>query len=136
VPSRTTIDELGPGVFRKVRRALDVTAFGVNAVVLPPGTEWFAHTHERQDELYFVHRGRAGFDVAGESFELEEGGLVHVEAGVLRQYWNAGETDLVLLVTGGRDGYVDRDGRIPDPVELERRQAFSRGDATAIVRRR
>lgn len=136
MPSRTTIDGLGPGVFRKVRRALGVTAFGVNAVVLPAGTEWFAHTHDLQDELYFVHRGRAGFEVDDERFELEEGGLVHVEAGILRQYWNAGESDLVLLIAGGRNGYVERDGRIPDPEQLERRQAFSRGDATAIVRRR
>lgn len=136
MPSRTTIDELGPGVFRKVRRALGVTAFGVNAVVLPPGTEWFAHTHDLQDELYFVHRGRAGFEVGGETFELDEGGLVHVEAGVLRQYWNAGTDELVLLIAGGRDGYVERDGRIPDPEQLERRKAFSAGDSSAIARRR
>ena len=33
----TTLDDLGDGVFRKVRRALGVTAFGVNGIVLPPG---------------------------------------------------------------------------------------------------
>jgi mannose-6-phosphate isomerase-like protein (cupin superfamily) len=43
-----------------------VTAFGVNAIVLPPGTEWFNHFHHRQDELYFVHAGTAGFEVDGE----------------------------------------------------------------------
>ena len=62
--ARTTIDDLGHGVFRKVRQALGVTAFGVNAMVLPPGTEWFRHFHDAQDELYFVHRGVAGFEVA------------------------------------------------------------------------
>ena len=60
-----TIDDFGSGVFRKVRRALGVTAFGVNAMVLPPGTGWFEHFHDEQDELYFVHRGRAAFDVVG-----------------------------------------------------------------------
>jgi uncharacterized cupin superfamily protein len=136
VPLRaTTIDELGEGVFRKVRQALGVTAFGVNAIVLPPGTEWFNHYHERQDELYFVHEGRAGFDVDGERLELAPGGLVHVEAGVPRQFWNSGEDDLVLLAVGGRDGYVERDGRMVDPADVERRRAFSAGD-TSVIRRR
>ena len=52
-----SIDELGTGVFRKVRQALGVTAFGVNAMVLPAQTGWFEHFHDEQDELYFVHRG-------------------------------------------------------------------------------
>ena len=46
----------GPG-FRKVRRALGVSAFGVNAIVLPPGADTGSHFHEQQEELYFVHRG-------------------------------------------------------------------------------
>ena len=46
----------GPG-FRKVRRELDVTAFGVNAIVLPEGHDAGAHYHEEQDELYLVLRG-------------------------------------------------------------------------------
>lgn len=131
----TTLNDLGDGVFRKVRRALGVTAFGVNAVVLPPGTEWFRHTHERQDELYFVHCGRAGFEVDGEMFELETGGLVHVEASVPRQYWNAGEGELVLLIVGGSGGYVDRDGQLTEPADVARRIAFNEGDASAIARR-
>jgi uncharacterized cupin superfamily protein len=61
---------MGDDVFRKIRRELGVTAFGANALVLPPGTEWFNHFHEEQDELYFVHRGKVGFLVDGEEFEL------------------------------------------------------------------
>ena len=71
-----SIDDFGSGVFRKVRRELGVTAFGVNAMVLSPGTGWFEHFHDEQDELYFVHRGRAAFDVEGERFELGPGGVV------------------------------------------------------------
>jgi hypothetical protein len=56
-----SIDELGEGYgFRKVRRELGVTAFGVNVIVYPPGYDGFAHSHDVQDELYFVHRGPAG----------------------------------------------------------------------------
>ena len=119
----TTIGDLGDGLFRKIRRTLGVTAFGANAMVLPPGTEWFLHYHDEQDELYFVHRGRAGFEVDGESFELEPGGVCHIESTTPRRFWNAGDEDLVLLVVGGKDGYVGR------------RRAFSAGDHSAIRRR-
>ena len=84
-----TIDDFGSGVFRKVRRALGVTAFGVNAMVLPPGTGWFEHFHDEQDELYFVHRGRAAFDVEGERFELVPGVVCHVESTTPRKVSNA-----------------------------------------------
>jgi mannose-6-phosphate isomerase-like protein (cupin superfamily) len=133
--ARTSLDELGDGVFRKVRRALGVTAFGVNGIVLPPGSEWFNHFHERQDELYFVHAGRAGFDVDGETFEVGPGGLVHVESTTPRRFWNAGEGDLVLLVVGGKDGYVERDGMMVDPADVERRKAVAEGDLTVLRRR-
>jgi mannose-6-phosphate isomerase-like protein (cupin superfamily) len=131
---RATVDELGPGVFRKFRHALEVRAFGVNALVLPPGTEWFNHFHERQDELYFVHRGVAGFDVDGERFEVAEGGAVHVESRTPRQMWNAGDVDLVVLAIGGEGGYVERDGQLVNPADVERRRAASAGDLDAIRR--
>ena len=52
------IDAMGDGSgFRKVRRALGVTEFGVNAVVMPPGYRSGGHYHDEQQELYFVHRG-------------------------------------------------------------------------------
>jgi mannose-6-phosphate isomerase-like protein (cupin superfamily) len=133
--ARTTLEDLGDGVFRKIRQALGVTAFGVNVMVLPPGTEWFLHYHDEQDELYFVHGGRAAFDVGGEIFELEPGGMCHVEAATPRRFWNAGGEDLVLLVVGGKDGYVGRDGRMVRPEDEERRRAFSAGDRSAIDRR-
>ena len=122
-----SIDELGEGEgFRRVRRALGITAFGVNAIVFPPGFEGFLHYHDKQDELYFVHRGRARVDVGGETRELGEGGLVHVESTTPRRVSNASETEeLVLLVVGGKDGYVERDGQLVDPErDLPRRQAF------------
>ena len=127
-----SIDELGDGVFRKVRQALGVTAFGANAMVLEPGTGWFSHYHDEQDELYFVHRGLAGFEVEGERLELGPGSLVHVEAPTPRRVWNAGEEELVLLILGGKDGYVGRDGHMVDPADEDRRRAFSAGDGSVI----
>ena len=124
-----SIDELGENYgFRKIRRALGVEAFGVNAIVYPPGGEGILHYHDTQDELYFVHRGRARFEVDGEVRELGPGGLCHVESTTKRKVSNAGDEDLVLLVIGGKGGYVERDGHLLNDEDLERRQAMPRGE--------
>jgi mannose-6-phosphate isomerase-like protein (cupin superfamily) len=121
------IDEMGDGPgFRKVRQALGVTAFGVNALVYPPGQEGFLHYHDRQDELYFVHRGTARFEVDGDVRELGPGGIVHVESTTPRKVSNVGDDDLVLLVVGGQDGYVERDGHLVNAEDIERRQSFGK----------
>jgi uncharacterized cupin superfamily protein len=121
------MDELGEGPgFRKVRSALGVTAFGVNGVVYPPGVVGFQHWHDEQDELYFIHRGRARVEVGDEVRELGEGGLFHAESTTPRLIINASDTeDLVMLVIGGKDGYVERDGHLVDMEhDLPRRQSF------------
>jgi mannose-6-phosphate isomerase-like protein (cupin superfamily) len=123
-----SLDELGEGPgFRKVRRALGVTAFGVNGVVFPPGFVGFEHFHDTQDELYFVHAGTARFEVDGEEHVLGAGGLCYVEATTPRRVSNASENeDLVLLVVGGKDGYVERDGHMTNDEDSVRRAAFGR----------
>jgi mannose-6-phosphate isomerase-like protein (cupin superfamily) len=119
----TSIDEVGDGVFRKVRQALGITAFGVNVLVLAPGVKGRPHYHDTQDELYFVHAGRARFEVGGEVRELGPGGLCHVESATARQISNPGDEELVLLVVGGKDGYVERDGQLAGDEELARLRA-------------
>ena len=128
--SVSSLDALGEGYgFRKIRKELGVTAFGVNALVFPPGYDGPAHFHDVQDELYFVHRGTATFVVDGREHQVEEGGIVHVESTTPRQVCNRGSEDLVLLVVGGKGGYTERDGNLVDPErDLERRQALSRGE--------
>lgn len=102
----------GPG-FRKVRKGLGVTAFGVNAIVLPPGVETGFHYHDLQQELYFVHRGSIELEFGdGSVHRLAEGGLARVDAATVRKLRNVGETDAVYLCAGGKDGYIGRDGRV------------------------
>ena len=104
----------GPG-FRKLRSGLGVTAFGLNAIVLPPGYETPRHSHERQEEVYFVHRGRIAMTFGdGETHVLEEGGLARVDPAMLRSLKNVGEDEAVYVCAGGADGYVGRDGIRPD----------------------
>jgi len=103
----------GPG-FRKVRRALGVTAFGVNAIEIPPGYEAPRHFHEEQEELYFVHRGTVEMTFNdGTTHRLGPGGLARVDAATVRQVKNVGDDAALYLVAGGKDGYVGRDGRVP-----------------------
>src|ERR1044072_6783990 len=109
---------MGDGVFRKVRPELGVTAFGVNVLVIPPGVEARAHSHQEQDEFYFVPAARARFALPGESRELGPGGLCHVESTTPRQVISVGDEDLVMLVVGAKDGYVGRAGPPADPSEL------------------
>jgi mannose-6-phosphate isomerase-like protein (cupin superfamily) len=125
--SFSTLADLGDGPgFRKVRQAMGVTAFGVNALVLAPHQEGFPHYHDVQDELYFVHSGTARFEVDDEARELGPGGLCHVSSTTPRKVSNAGKDDLVLLVLGGKDGYVGRDGQLVNPEDAERRASFGR----------
>ena len=122
----SSLDELGEGHgFRKVRAALGVTAFGVNGIVFPPRYEGPNHFHDTQDELYFVHRGTATFIFDDEEREVSEGGLVHVESTTHRQISNRTDEDLVLLVIGGKDGYIERDGHLVNPdIDLPRRKGL------------
>ena len=73
-----------------------------------------------------MHSGRARVEVGGEVRELGPGGLVHVESTTPRRVSNASEDEeLVLLVVGGSGGYVERDGQMVDPADIERRRSFS-----------
>jgi mannose-6-phosphate isomerase-like protein (cupin superfamily) len=123
--SISSLDELGDGYgFRKIRQPLGVTAFGVNALVFPPRYEGPNHYHDTQDELYFVHRGTAVFNIDGHDHHVEAGGLVHVESTTPRMITNGGDDDLVLYVVGGKDGYVERDGHVMSEDDLAKRVAI------------
>ena len=110
------VDALGEGPgFRKVRRALGVTAFGVNAIEIPPGYETGRHFHDEQEELYFLHRGLVEITFGDDTTHtLGPGGLARVDAATVRKIKNVGDEPAVYLVTGGKDGYVGRDGRLPE----------------------
>jgi mannose-6-phosphate isomerase-like protein (cupin superfamily) len=103
-----------------------VTAFGVNALVYPPGYDGVAHFHDTQDELYFVHRGRVRVEVEGETRDLEAGGLFHVESTTPRKLSNPFDEEAIVFAVGGKGGYVERDGHLVDEADLERRASFGK----------
>jgi mannose-6-phosphate isomerase-like protein (cupin superfamily) len=128
-----SLEDLGeaPG-FRKIRKGLGVTAFGVNAIVMPPGIESGFHYHDTQEELYFVHRGTIEMEFGdGSVYTLAEGGLARVDAATVRKIRNVGEVDAVYVCAGGKDGYVGRDGRVPEGEEQRVRALHDLADGSA-----
>ena len=115
----SSLDKLGDGPgFRKIRAPLGVTAFGMNAIVLPPGIETGRHYHERQQEVYFLHAGSIEMEFGdGATQTLEAGGIARVDAATVRRIRNVGDRDAVYVVVGGADGYVGRDGQVPSEDE-------------------
>lgn len=112
----SSLDQMGDGYgVRKVRRELGVTAFGINAIVLPPGYSTGVHYHDQQEETYFVHQGTVEFRFGdGLRHLVRAGGIARVDAATHRGMRNAGESDAIVLVAGGKDGYVGRDGQAVD----------------------
>ncbi len=109
----SSLEQMGDGYgFRKIRREVGVTAFGINAIVLPPGSETGVHYHDEQEETYFVHRGEIEFRFGDGSRHLVgPGGVARVDARTHRGMRNAGKEDAIVVVAGGKDGYVGRDGQ-------------------------
>lgn len=104
----------GPG-FRKIRPALGVEEFGINAIVMPPGIESGFHYHDEQEELYFVHSGELEIEFGdGTVHKLGPGGVARVAAATHRKTRNVSDADTVYVVVGAKGGYVGRDGRNPD----------------------
>jgi mannose-6-phosphate isomerase-like protein (cupin superfamily) len=105
----------GPG-FRKIRKELGVTAFGANAIVLPPAYATGGHYHDEQEELYFLHSGRIAIEFGdGSSHELDPGGLARVDPSTVRKIRTLSDSeDAVYVIVGGKDGYVGRDGKLPE----------------------
>lgn len=112
----------GPG-FLKIRRELSVAEMGVNAIVLPAGGETGFHFHERQEEVYFVHRGTIEIEFGdGTKHELSEGGLARVDAATHRKIRALGDENAVYVIFGAEGGYVGRDGQVPEGEQRMRSQ--------------
>jgi mannose-6-phosphate isomerase-like protein (cupin superfamily) len=113
------VEAIGEGYgFRKIRRELGVEAMGMNALLIPPGYETGRHYHDEQEETYFVHRGTIEMTFGDDtSHVLGPGGIARVDAATVRKIKNVGDEDALYVVVGGKDGYVGRDGKLPEGEE-------------------
>jgi quercetin dioxygenase-like cupin family protein len=108
--STTRLDPDTGERFLALRRALGVSSFGMNQIVLQPGQRGRIHRHQRQEEVYVVLEGTLTLLVEGEPAELAQGSLIRVAPAVRRQLVNRGPGRVVLLALGGAEEHRGRDG--------------------------
>jgi uncharacterized cupin superfamily protein len=106
-----TLDRDAPDRFQLLRRALGVTAFGINLLVLQPGQRSRVHVHERQEEVYLVLEGELTLIVEGTEHRLGPDAIVRVGPSTRRQLVNATGSKVVLLALGGAGEHFSRDAR-------------------------
>jgi mannose-6-phosphate isomerase-like protein (cupin superfamily) len=75
---------------------LRVAAMSAGLYVLSPGTADLQRPHH-EDEMYYVVRGRARFQVADEDQEVSAGSVLFVAARVEHRFYDIAE-ELVVLV--------------------------------------
>lgn len=106
--SRAALDPDCGERFLSLRRALGVTSFGINQMVLQPGQRMRIHRHRRQEEVYLVLEGSLTVAIEGDETELGRGELMRVAPGVRRQLINYGPGRVLLVALGGA---AEHDGR-------------------------
>jgi tetratricopeptide (TPR) repeat protein len=104
------IDEISDGraPWRPVRLHFGITSFGVNVWVGHEAGDRIINEHDEaeedgQEELYLVQRGRARFELDGESIDAPADTFVFVRAGVKRTAF-AEEPGTTVIALGGTPG--------------------------------
>lgn len=94
--------------------------------LVPPDSGPPPHTHAREDETYYVLRGRVTFTVGGQTFEAGPGEVAYGPRGVTHGFRNAGDVDAEMVCVAEPAGIetffrsagrtaVDRLARPPAP---------------------
>jgi tetratricopeptide (TPR) repeat protein len=95
-------------VWRPIRRAFDIRAFGVNAYTALEAGAQIVEEHTEgslgHEEIYLVLRGRARFTVDGNEHDLAPGQLVFLRDPALKRGAIALDDDTVVLAMGGKPG--------------------------------
>lgn len=75
------------GVFLKIRRALDTTAFGINELRMPPGFEGVEHdeTDTGHEEVYVALEGTGTFTIDGDEMTIAAGDYLRVSPEATRK---------------------------------------------------
>lgn len=105
----TRLDDTSPERFVGLRRALGVTSFGMNQVLLRPGQRGRIHAHARQEEVYLVLSGRLTVEIEGTPHDLEAGELMRVGPGIRRRVLNLGPALCSVLALGAAGVHEGRD---------------------------
>ena len=110
--------QLARGVgFVKVRAEVGASAFGIQAMVLPPNlTEGYPehdHGDDGQEEVYAVLRGTGEMEIEGDTVEVDPDTVVRVASGTRRTV-RSGPEGLTLLIVGAVPGRAYEPGPITE----------------------
>ena len=103
------IDEISDGrvPWRPVRHHFGIASFGVNVFTGREAGDRIINEHDEadvsQEELYFVHSGRARFELDGETLDAQPGTFVFAPAAVTRTAF-AEEPNTTIVALGGVPG--------------------------------
>jgi uncharacterized cupin superfamily protein len=96
--------------FVSLRRALGVTTFGLNQIILRPGQRGRIHRHTNQEEVYLVLEGTLSLVFEDEVKELGKGEIARVAPDVRRYIANRHPENVLLIALGAAVEHVGRDG--------------------------
>ncbi len=102
------MEAIASGTFRRARAELDVSAFGLQILDLPPNLDAYPehdHAADGQEEVYFVMHGSGEIEIEGERYPLDPETAVSIKSGVRRKLWPGAEGMRVIAI-GGRPGAV------------------------------
>ena len=102
---------LGTLVWKPVRKALGVTAFGINAYTAAQAGDEVVEEHTEEqlghEEIYAVVSGHAVFTVDGEEVDAPAGTLVYLDDPKQRRHAVAKTAGTTVLAIGGKPGVHD-----------------------------
>jgi tetratricopeptide (TPR) repeat protein len=132
------IDEISDGrePWRPIRHHLGITSFGINAWTGAEAGDRILNEHDEADdgaeELYFVQRGRAVFELDGERVDAPAGTFVFVQPAAKRTAF-AEEPGTTIVAIGGVPGkaYELSGWEVWAPL----RPLYEAGDYEAVIER-
>jgi mannose-6-phosphate isomerase-like protein (cupin superfamily) len=125
----------GTLLWRPVRRALDVGAFGINAYVAPNAGDDVVEEHTesslRHEEMYLVLNGRATFTLGDEKLDAPAGTIVFIRDPLVKRHARAEEPGTQVLAIGGPRGEAYEPSPWEDVFAAEPHRAAGDYDAYA-----
>ena len=89
-------------VMRKLTAPLGATDLAINYYELEPGDSFaFAyHCHEVQEEVFYIQKGTATFDVESGTVDVHAGEIIRIAPGEFQRGWNRGDERVIALALG------------------------------------
>ncbi len=87
---------------------VDESSLSVKQERMPPGTTEALHYHKNAQQFFFILKGVAGFEIEGETLQIQEYQGLHISAGKIHRIYNEGTTDLEFILSSQPSTANDR----------------------------